>query len=78
MNDTLKAFLIFMAYLLLQASILAVFATLVWGLILAKPMNLHLNYFHWFGILFIAGILRFDAVDKINAFNKLFGSNEIR
>jgi hypothetical protein len=77
MNDVLKAILILIVYFLLQSIILALFATLIWQLLLAETVGLSLGYWHWFGILFIANLLRFDTVEKINNFDKMMGKTNV-
>ena len=77
MNDMLKAVLILVVYILVQSFLLALFASLVWQLILAKSFNLYLGYFHWVGIMFIINLLRFDTVEKINNFNKMMMDGHI-
>lgn len=71
MNDILKAILLLVGYFLIQSFVLALFASLVWQLVLANTFNIHLGYFHWVGIMFIVNLLRFDTVEKINNFNKM-------
>ena len=70
--DALKAMLIIIGYFLLQSVLLALFATLIWQLILAAKFSVVLGYWHWFGIMMIIHLLRFDTVEKINNFDRMF------
>jgi hypothetical protein len=71
MNEYLKAILILIVYFLVQSFVLAIFAALIWNILLINTFSIYLGYFHWVGIMFIIQLLRFDTVEKINNFNKM-------
>lgn len=76
MNSSLKAIIYLIIHLLIQSMVIGIVASIVWNLTLSKSFNIHLNYFQWFGITFIVGLLRFDIVDRINSFNNLLNNNQ--
>lgn len=74
MNEVLKGILTLIIFFLVQSLILALFAGIIWDLLLENKFQIQLGYFHWFGIIFIVNLLRFDLIEKINNSNKLFDS----
>ena len=70
MSEILKGLLRFMLFFAGQSLILAMFAGIVWDLLLAKEFGIQISYLQWFGIIFIVNLLRFDFVERVNNSNK--------
>lgn len=75
MEDILKAVLIMVGFIALTSLFMAVFAFIVWNLFLSKVFEFNLGYHHWFGIIFIVNILKFDVVEKLNNMSTIRKNN---
>jgi hypothetical protein len=77
MNDIIKGIFTILVYFFLESILLAIFATIVWKLILFNLIGIDVGYWHWLGIFFIVRMLRLDIFSALDHLNNLINlSNE--
>lgn len=69
MKDIFKGLAGLMVYFTIEAAIIALFISTIWLFTLNNKINIDLNFFDWFFIIFVFRILRFDILKFVDLNN---------
>lgn len=69
MKDIFKGLAGLIIYFTIEAAIIALFISTIWLFTLNNKINIDLNFFDWFFIIFVFRILRFDILKFVDLNN---------
>lgn len=69
MKDIFKGLAGLIVYFTIEAAIIALFISTIWLFTLNNKINIDLNFFDWFFIIFVFRILRFDILKFVDLNN---------